>query len=169
MGRFNFYVHHLEDHASSRLFPTLTDAERVASGTSVTGMHFVGPYTDGWATLNSFNDGVINGHVAIYAPPTVRGGSSYVHPSNLLNPNNLMEPLYNGASHDTSLVEAILLDAGWSEALNEQPPTTTTTTTLPPSGSCKADVNCDGAVTTVDALLALKESVGLSSSCQCTE
>lgn len=164
-GRFNIYVHHLEEHSTGRLFPNMTAAERLAAGTSITDMHIRGPYTNGWAVLNSNNSGVINGHVAIYAPSQVQSGSSYVHPSNLLSPNNLMEPFYTGPTHNTSLVEAILLDAGWSEVDNVTP--TTTTTTLPNPGTCDYDVDCSGAVTVSDALRTLQVATGISVSCTC--
>jgi hypothetical protein len=169
LGRFNIYSTQLEDHASGKFFPSITAGERLTAGTSVTGMHFVGPYTDGWAALNPNNDGIIGGHVAIYAPEVVRSGSSYVHPSNLFNPRNLMEPFYPGPTHNTDLVEAILLDAGWSEVLDTTP-TSTTTTTLPPAPMCEhSDSNCDGEFNVVDVLIQLRESVGIESNCpMCT-
>lgn len=163
LGRFNIYVHHLEEHSTGRLFPEMTASERLAAGTSETDMHMRGPYTNGWAILNSSNRGVINGHVAIYAPLEVRSGSSYVHPSNLLSPNNLMEPFYTGPTHDTSLVEAILLDAGWSEVNGVTP----TTTTLPNPGICNYDVDCSGDVTVSDALRVLRRATGIIEPCSC--
>lgn len=164
---------HFEDHASGVMWPDLSGPAicgegydnflRIKSGTSLTGMHFLGPNMN--VSLDNLTDGftdTLEGrHLQIYAPAFASWGSSWSHFDRAVTPNDLMEPYYTDATHDTTLVAALLHDIGWPVAGGGGTPsttttststtsTTTTTTTLPP-GCMEGDVNGDGKVDMEDA------------------
>jgi cysteine-rich repeat protein len=106
------YATGLEDHRTGRLFPAMSDAERALAVTAGTSLHWVGTGTAGASgVLAAGRDPA--GHVEMHAPAVVEFGSSVSHFSRTLSPDQLMEPVYTGPTHDLGLARALLADLGW--------------------------------------------------------
>jgi integrin beta-like protein len=107
------FMLYLEDHSTGKLYPDMTDAERVAASTNNGNLHWVG--------LNTVSDGIIltsgrlqpSGHVQMNAPATQKIGSSVSHFDPGLTPDQLMEPSYTGPNHSAGLALSVLEDIGW--------------------------------------------------------
>ncbi|MEO6163410.1 MAG: hypothetical protein ABIP88_04655 [Candidatus Binatia bacterium] len=82
----------------------MTDGERFAASTTTGNLHWTG------ANVVAESGG---GHVRMYAPNPVQGGSSISHFDTGLNPNELMEPSYTGPLHDPGLILELFEDLGW--------------------------------------------------------
>ena len=106
------YSHNLEDHSTGLLYPQMTDAQRVTASTDTGDLHWIGANVVGASGILSAGVDP-NGHVEMYAPNPVQGGSSVSHFSNALTPNELMEPSYTGPELDPRLAVDLLVDTGW--------------------------------------------------------
>ena len=115
MGFDDAYMRLLENHATSELFPTMTDAERVAAQTSGSNLHWTGTeaITCGNSALTSGRDAA-TGHIEMYAPSPVEEGSSVSHFSTSLAPNQLMEPFINEPLLNLDVDPCLLVDLGWT-------------------------------------------------------
>lgn len=104
----------LEQHngSPSRFADMTTDAQRKAAMVSGDNLHWLGSYTDASASA-LLTSGIASGHVQMYAPAPVQPGSSVAHFSDILTPNQLMEPSYVGPTHDVLLASEVLRDIGW--------------------------------------------------------
>lgn len=100
------FMLNLQDHSTGKLYPEMTDAERVTASTNTGNLHWVGP--------NVIAEN--GGPVEMYAPATQDPGSSVSHFSTSLSPDELMEPSYTGANHNVGLAEPLLEDIGWVPA-----------------------------------------------------
>ena len=124
MGFDDAYMRLLENHATSELFPTMTNAERVAAQTSGSNLHWTGTeaITCGNSALASGRD-VATGHIEMYAPSPVEEGSSVSHFSTSLAPNQLMEPFSNEPLLNLNVVvdPCLLMDLGWLPPLPPPP------------------------------------------------
>jgi hypothetical protein len=103
----------LENHSACKLLSGMSDAQRLAAITDTGDLHWVG------ATVVSASGALTtgvhpSGHVEMYAPDPINPGSSVSHFSNVVSPNELLEPSYTGPNHDVGLALELLLDAGWS-------------------------------------------------------
>jgi hypothetical protein len=92
----------------------MTNAQRVAAGVSDPNLYWAGASVQ--AAASTLTAGLISGHVRLYAPATFAPGSSVVHYSSALSPNQLMEPFYTGPTRDLTLTADLLRDVGWSLA-----------------------------------------------------
>ena len=156
LGFDDVFMLDLEDHSSGVLWPSMSNAQRVASSIDTGDLHWVGPNV---VADSGFLAGGrhASGHVEMFAPNPQQGGSSVSHFSTSLTPNEVMEPVYTGAIHAPSLAVELMMDLGWT--LAGPPPTSTTstsvttttststTTTLPPFDHYM----CDKAATNVTA------------------
>jgi hypothetical protein len=110
------YMVHLEDHATGKMFPQMTNAERVNASRRTDMLHWTGANV-------IFGGGVLasgrhaSGHVELYAPNSLEPGSSVSHFSDELAPNELMEPSYISANHDVGLALELMADLGWAVAI----------------------------------------------------
>jgi hypothetical protein len=122
----------LEDHATGERYPEMTDAARASANINTGNLHWVGPdVVNQSGSLVSGRDS--NGHVEMYGPNPLDTGSSVLHFSTSLNPDQLMEPSFTGTTRDVGLAAALMQDIGWF--ITSQPTATTDqTTTAPPSG-----------------------------------
>jgi cysteine-rich repeat protein len=111
-GRDDTYMVHLEDHSSGLGWPAMTDAQRATSMTDTADLHWVGPTVVAAGGFLSAGRHA-SGHVQMYAPNPIEGGSSISHWDTALTPNQLMEPSYTGPIHDPSLSAALMADLGW--------------------------------------------------------
>ena len=96
------YSRNLEDHSTGKLYPEMTNAERVSASQNTGNLHWVGANVV--AASGRLTGGVDPpGHVRMYAPNPQQPGSSVSHFDTALMPNELMEPFYTGPNHDVGL------------------------------------------------------------------
>jgi cysteine-rich repeat protein len=112
LGFDDAFMLNLEDHSTTKLWPLMTNGERVTSSTDTNDLHWVG------ATVVAGSGGLsagrhVSGHVEMYAPSPAECGSSVSHFSDAVTPNELMEPAYTGPNHDLALTTAAFVDLGW--------------------------------------------------------
>jgi subtilisin-like proprotein convertase family protein len=107
------YIFNLEDHSTGKLFPNMTDAERVAASINAGNLHWVGTNATNNAGFLLAGRDPANGHIRMYAPGTVEPGSSVSHWDTALTPNELMEPFANPVT-DRRLTEQLFRDIGWT-------------------------------------------------------
>jgi cysteine-rich repeat protein len=112
LGADDVYATGLEDHRTGRLFPAMSDAERLLAVTSGASLHWIGAATvAGGGVLAAGRHPT--GHVEVHAPAAAETGSSISHFSRALAPDELMEPIYTGPNHRPGLARALLADLGW--------------------------------------------------------
>lgn len=106
------YMAFLEDHSTGKGWTAMTDAERAASAQDTGDLHWTGPavVAAGGALQAGRHPG---GHVQMYAPAPVRGGSSVSHWDTALVPDELMEPRATPNPVDV-VTTALLADLGWN-------------------------------------------------------
>ena len=106
------YMLNLENHLTGALFPTMTNPERLTAMTATGNLHWVGPNVV--AASGVLSSGVHpSGHVEIYAPNPVQGGSSVSHWSTSLSPDEVMEPFATPTSI-IPLTVALMQDIGYT-------------------------------------------------------
>ena len=111
-GMNDSYMLFLENHSTGLLFPAMTDAERQAAITNTGNLHWVGASVV--AASGVLSAGVHpSGHVEMFAPNPVQGGSSVSHWSTSLTPNEVMEPFATPTSIIPMTV-ALMKDIGWT-------------------------------------------------------
>ncbi len=101
----------LENHSTAEMYPTMTNAERMAASINTGNLHWVGANVAAASSLLSA--GKTGTHVHMYAPNPDEPGSSVSHFSTALTPNELMEPFDTGTSFQ-DLTEAAFDDMGWT-------------------------------------------------------
>jgi hypothetical protein len=92
----------------------MTNQQRVAAGVSDPNLYWAGAAVQ--AAASTLTAGLVSGHVRLYAPAMFVPGSSVLHYSTALTPNQLMEPIYTGPTRDLALTADLLHDIGWSLA-----------------------------------------------------
>jgi hypothetical protein len=113
LGFDDAYMAFLEDHNTGKLYPNMSNAERVTASTATGDLHWVGPNVVA-VSRQRLTAGVDpNGHVEMFAPNPQQPGSSVSHFSTSLSPNELMEPRYIVPLHDVGLAKELLADIGW--------------------------------------------------------
>ncbi|HED52061.1 MAG TPA: hypothetical protein ENI83_00760, partial [Gammaproteobacteria bacterium] len=118
-GVDDIFMLDLEDHSLGQTWSQLTDAGRLASTTDTADLHWLGPNVT--ALIGNYTGGVNQGHIRMYAPATLRAGSSVSHFSNALSPNELMEPFDTGPKFGPGLALSLLQDIGWSTFADASP------------------------------------------------
>lgn len=113
LGFDDTFMRSLEDHSTTKLYPTMTNAERIAASIDTGDLHWVGALVVG--ASGGLTGGVgPSGHVRMYAPNPQAPGSSVSHYDTAVTPNELMEPLYTGPNHNVTLTFDLLRDIGWT-------------------------------------------------------
>jgi len=119
-NRNDAYMRNLEDHSAGQTWNQLTNAGRLASSTDTADLHWIGGNVTGF--IGDYSAGVNQGHIRMYAPSPVEGGSSVSHFSNALSPNELMEPfINNGLEAGPGLALPLLQDIGWLTFADAKP------------------------------------------------
>jgi hypothetical protein len=113
----------LEDHGTGKLWPQMSNSERAASARNTTALHWTGPAVVAASAVLSAGRHP-SGHVQMYAPSTVRTGSSVSHWDTALTPDEILEPFATSGPSDL-LTTQLLHDIGW---------------TLQKAGGCSPDV-----------------------------
>jgi hypothetical protein len=115
MGFDDAYMRFLENHgANPANYSVMTDAQRVAASVAGPNLHWIGPQVV--AVSGGLSAGVgLGPHVQMFAPDPAQPGSSVSHFTNIIKPDQLMEPgLPPGvAIHNVGLAGALLADGGW--------------------------------------------------------
>ncbi len=115
LGSDDIYMKFLEDHSTGKQWPDMTDSERAASATNTTNLHWVG--SNVLAAAGSLTSGVSGGHVQMYAPDPLQGGSSVshwdIHVAANSN-NDIMGPTATG-SEKLLVTGNLLHDLGWND------------------------------------------------------
>ncbi len=150
-GSPSIYDRFLLDNTTGKLWPQMTDSERIASATNFRNLVWVGSQVTANVpnVLSSGADG--SNRARVYTPNPVDPGSSVSHFDLSLTPNQLMEPNISGtlthniaAPHDLSLY--LLMDIGW----NTGPAPSPTPTPSPPPNDNFANAQvisgCSGSV-----------------------
>ena len=112
-GYDDIYMRFLEDHSTGKHFPDITDAQRAAACIDTGDLHWTGPRVVAASVFLTAGRVQPSGHVQMYAPNPVSAGSSVSHFSNVLSPNEAMEPAYSGPKHDPGLGRQLMEDIGW--------------------------------------------------------
>jgi len=115
MGLDDVYSDFLEHHgASPSDYPSMTNAQRALANVAGANLHFIGSQVVG--ASGGLTAGVTGTHVHMYAPNPVESGSSVSHFSDVIKPDQLMEPALDsgGAIHDVGLTWELFNDIGWS-------------------------------------------------------
>jgi hypothetical protein len=120
MGLDDTFMLNLEDHVTAKLYPTMTNAERVAASKDTGNLHWVGPNVK--AASGALTAGKVGDHVRMYAPNPQQGGSSVSHWDTALTPNQLMEPSYTAPIHNPGLEIPFFEDIGWALSLSANTP-----------------------------------------------
>ena len=107
------YIFNLEDHTSGKLYPNMTDAERLAASLNTGNLHWVGTNATNHATHLLAGRDPASGHLRMYAPATSEPGSSVSHWDTEFSPDELMEPFANPLT-DRRLTEELFRDIGWT-------------------------------------------------------
>lgn len=109
------YMSSLELHgANPANYPAMTDAQRIAASVAGPNLHWVGPQVV--VASGTLTAGVGPGpHVQMFAPNPAQPGSSVSHFTNIIHPDQLMEPALppGVAIHDVGLAGPLLADLGW--------------------------------------------------------
>jgi hypothetical protein len=127
LGFDDTFMLNLEDHATGKLYPAMTNAERVTASQNTGNLHWVGAQVR--ATSGILVAGTVGDHVQMFAPRPQQPGSSVSHWDITLLPDQLLEPIYTGPFPSPVLELPLLQDIGW--------------TLLPPPGF-PADFDGDG-------------------------
>lgn len=109
------FTNGLEHHGAIPFsYPHMTNTQRQMANVAGPNLHFWGWAVSG--ATGSLTAGRIDGHVQMYAPNPVQPGSSVSHFTNIIKPDQLMEPgLTSGkAIHDLGFAKLLLIDLGWS-------------------------------------------------------
>lgn len=112
------YMIHLEDHSTGETWgsPGMSDAERAASGKDTGDLHWIGTNAIALADAPVTAGQHAGGHLQMFAPDPVQGGSSISHWDTALIPNETMEP---GLTSDARiyLTHGLMADIGWTVLL----------------------------------------------------
>ena len=146
------YDRFLRDNTTSKLWPDMTDSERMASAINFRNLVWIGNQVTASVptVLTSGFDG--SNRARLYTPNPVEAGSSVSHWDTGLSPNQLMEPnISNSLTHSVSapqdLTLALLIDLGWNAGPGPSP----TPTPSPPANdnflSAQVISGCSSSVT----------------------
>lgn len=109
-GSPDAYSVHLEDHSLGLQWDQMSNAQRQASAIDTGDLHWTGDSVTGESCF--LTAGTSSGHVRMYAPNPVQGGSSVSHFDTVVTPDELMEPFATPTPLQ-HLTEALLRDEGW--------------------------------------------------------
>jgi hypothetical protein len=145
MERDDVFSRNLEDHSTGKLYPEMTNAERISASQNTGNLHWVGANVVG--ASGRLTGGVDPpGHVRMYAPNPQQSASSVSHFDTSLTPDELMEPFYIGPNHDIGLTAELFRDLGW-----EIIPPTVVSAVLPSSRSVLVGVSATAFATIINA------------------
>jgi len=151
-GRDDVYMRWLEDHSTGKLYPNMSNAERVTASTDAGDLHWTGPAVTAFVQADAavvfgefLTDGFdpVSNHMEMYAPFPQEPGSSVSHFTKAAAPNQIMEPSLTQPPHNLELTLALMSDIGWTDIIE-----------------C-GDADRNGIRAATDALIALQTGVGI--------
>jgi len=113
----DIYEFFLEDHSTGTLWKDMTSQEeREASATDSGDLHWIG--SQALAAASGLTQGIDidSGHIIMYAPAVLET-DSVIHLTSDFNPDQMLEPGYQGPNHDPGIALGMLYDLGWAPAL----------------------------------------------------
>jgi len=138
------FSRNLEDHSTAKLYPDMTNTERVNASQNTGNLHWVGANVV--AASNRLTAGVHpTGHVQMFAPNPQQSGSSVSHFDTATTPDELMEPFYTGPKDNVGLASELFRDLGW-----EITPPSVVSAVLPSSRSVLVDVSAAAFATIIN-------------------
>ncbi len=153
-NRPSIFDRFLRDNTTGKLWPDMTDSERVASAINFRNLVWIGSQVTADVPnipLSGGADG--SNHALLFTPNPVDPGSSVSHWDTSLSPNQLMEPnISSNLSHSVAVPQdltlSLLTDIGWGSS---GPPASPTPTPSPPPNDNFANAQvisgCSGTVT----------------------
>ncbi|HKA54523.1 MAG TPA: hypothetical protein VKJ47_12765, partial [Candidatus Binatia bacterium] len=120
MGFDDTFMRFLEDHSTGKLYPAMTNAERVSASMNTGNLHWVGANVVAAGSFLIDGRDPASGHVEMFAPNPQQPGSSVTHFSDALFPDELMGPVYTGPNHTINLTAQLLEDIGWQTTTGTQ-------------------------------------------------
>lgn len=139
------YMRNLEDHSLGLLWSDMNNAQRAASAVDAGDLHFVGANVVAAGGFLSAGRHA-SGHVQIYAPAALSGGSSVSHFDTALTPHELMEPFIFNNSLSILAAQA-MYDFGWPPPGPSATPTISPTPSIAPTGTVTPTVSATGTAT----------------------
>jgi hypothetical protein len=112
LGFDDVFMLNLEDHSTGKLYPAMTNAERVTASQNTGNLHWVGAQVR--AASGALTAGTVGEHVQMYAPSPQQPASSVSHWDTALSPDQLLEPFYTGPFHSPMLELPLFQDIGWT-------------------------------------------------------
>ena len=112
LGFDDVFMLNLEDHSTGKLYPAMTNAERVTASQNTGNLHWVGAQVR--AASGALTAGTVGDHVQMYAPSPQQPASSVSHWDTALSPDQLLEPFYTGPFPSPMLELPLLQDIGWT-------------------------------------------------------
>jgi hypothetical protein len=107
-----FMLHLIHRGATPPDFPSMTDAQRLTAMTAGSELRWNGPHIKAVSGLLTAG-GSPEGDVNMFAPNPLQPGTSIIHFSPSLTPDELMEPAYREPHHEAGLALPLLQDLGW--------------------------------------------------------
>jgi hypothetical protein len=101
LGFDDTFMLNLEDHSTGKLYPAMTDAERVTASQNTDNLHWIGAQVR--AASGALTAGKVGDHVRMFAPSPQQPVSSVSHWDTALAPDQLLEAVYTGPSHSPML------------------------------------------------------------------
>lgn len=144
-GLDDAFMQFLVDDRTGKTFPEMTNPERKSAITATGHLKWNGDQVV--AASGRLTTGAdASGRVQMYAPSPAQDGSSVSHWSDVLFPNELMEPFFTEPIHDVGLAAEALADMGWNA------PHSTV--------GCTGDCNGDGQVSIDELITAINIALG---------
>lgn len=114
LGRNDMYMVNLEQAlAVPSAWTAMTDTQRMNSALSDPNLRWTGVNVSFMATQVPLTNGMNGERVRLHAPGTLQPGSSVAHWTTDVTPNEVMEPVLTGSTHDVSLAKFLMMDMGW--------------------------------------------------------
>lgn len=115
-GFIDIYSKNLRDTTLNNTWDNLSEAQRQASSTNTGNLVWNGSAVNTAAAAIPLTSGLNNTRVHMFAPNPYQPGSSVSHFSDVLTPNEIMEPEYTEFLDEPGLAAPLLADIGWTLA-----------------------------------------------------
>ena len=117
-GQPGVFDQFLEDHSISKMWPVMTDAERMTSTIDTNDLHWTGPAVTAAKALllgKVLDSGVSGGHVEMYAPAPFQPGSSVSHWDTDVTQTGIHEVMQPADNPPQALIltDELFNDIGW--------------------------------------------------------
>lgn len=94
-------------------YAAMTNAQRIAASISDPSLRWTGANATYMAAQVPVSAGLNDEYVRLHAPNPLQLGSSVSHWATAVTPNEVMEPVLTGPTHDPGLAIFLMMDIGW--------------------------------------------------------